>query len=178
MKRALIVVDFQNDFVDGSLGFENADRLDGILSEKIEHALERGDDLYFTKDTHEEDYLDTHEGKNLPTLHCIKGTKGHDIYGNVADYEEKATHVFEKPTFPSLGLANYLKQTDYDEVELCGLVSNICVLSNAVMVKAALPEAKIIIDRQATDSFDHELHEKALDVMEGLQIVIKGDDDA
>jgi nicotinamidase-related amidase len=178
MKRALIVVDFQNDFVDGSLGFEDADRLDEVIADKIQAALDRGDDLYFTMDTHDESYLDTYEGKHLPTQHCIKGTEGHELYGSVKSYMDKATRIFEKPTFPSLDLANHLKSSDYTEVELCGLVSNICVLSNAVMVKAALPEAAIVIDRRATDSFDKELHEKAMDVMEGLQMEIRGGTDA
>lgn len=178
MKRALIVVDFQNDFVDGSLGFEDADRLDGVIADKIRTALDRGDDLYFTMDTHDESYLDTYEGKHLPTEHCVKGTEGHELYGSVKTYADKATRIFEKPTFPSLELANHLQGSDYDEVELCGLVSNICVLSNAVMVKAALPGAHIVIDRRATDSFDKTLHDKALDVMAGLQMEIRGGSDA
>jgi pyruvate-formate lyase-activating enzyme len=85
---------------------------------------------------------------------------------------KKAIKVFEKPTFPSLDMANFLKDKEYDEVELCGLVSNICVLTNAVMVKASLPNAKIIIDAKATDSFDKTLQEKCFDVLEGIHIQV------
>ena len=88
------------------------------------------------------------------------------------DYLDKAVKVFEKPTFPSLELGNYLKNQDYNEVELCGLVSNICVLTNAVIVKASLPNARILIDKNATDSFNKELQEKCFDVLEGIHIEV------
>ena len=101
----------------------------------------------------------THEGKNLPVIHCVKGSEGWKVNKKV-DYLDKAIKVFEKPTFPSLDLANYLKDKDYEEVELCGLVSNICVISNAVMVKSALPNANIFIDAKATDSFDKIIQDK------------------
>lgn len=156
MKKLLIVVDFQNDFVSGSLGFEGADLLDDVI---------------FTLDTHYSDYLSTNEGQHLPVEHCQKGTTGHELYGKVKSLSEDAL-MFEKPTFPSLELANYLIKHNYSEVELCGLVSNICVLSNAVMVKSALPNAQIIVDAKATDSFDKDLHEKSLDVMSGLHIKV------
>ena len=173
MKKVLIVVDFQNDFVDGSLGFENANKLDEVIYSKIKEYKENGDDIIFTFDTHYEDYLDTFEGKNLPVKHCIKGTFGHNLYGKVATLCDSNDKCFEKNTFPSLDLANYLKQCNYKEVELCGLVSNICVISNAIMVKSALPNASIIIDSKATDSFDKVLHEQTLNVLKGLQIIVK-----
>ena len=90
----------------------------------------------------------------------------------LCDYSTKAIKVFKKPTFPSLELAKYLENTDYEYVELCGLVSNICVLSNAVMVKSALPNAKIFINSKLTASFDEELEQKAFDVLRGLHIEI------
>ena len=171
MKRLLIVVDYQNDFVDGALGFKGAELLADTIKEKIENYLNSNNDVIFTLDTHNEKYMDTHEGKNLPVIHCVKGSEGWKVNKKV-DYLDKAIKVFEKPTFPSLDLANYLKDSDYEEVELCGLVSNICVISNAVMVKSALPNANIFIDAKATDSFDKVLQEKCFDVLEGLHIKV------
>lgn len=171
MKKLLIVVDFQNDFVSGRLGFEGADLLDDVIANKIKAYHKNKDDVIFTLDTHYSDYLSTNEGQHLPVEHCQKGTTGHELYGKVKSLSEDAL-MFEKPTFPSLELANYLIKHNYSEVELCGLVSNICVLSNAVMVKSALPNAQIIVDAKATDSFDKDLHEKSLDVMSGLHIKV------
>lgn len=171
MKKLLVVVDYQNDFVDGALGFKGAELLADTIKEKIENYLNNNNDVIFTLDTHNEKYMDTNEGKNLPVIHCVKGSEGWKVNKKV-DYLDKAIKVFEKPTFPSLDLANYLKDSDYEEVELCGLVSNICVISNAVMVKSALPNANIFIDAKATDSFDKVLQDKCFDVLEGLHIKV------
>ena len=173
MKKLLIVVDFQNDFVDGSLGFENANLLDDVIYNKIKQYKENNDDVIYTFDTHYEDYLQTYEGKNLPFKHCIKGSNGHKLYGKVASLFTENDIYFEKETFPSLELANYLKDKEYQEIELCGLVSNICVLSNAIMVKSALPNTIISVDSKATDSFDKSLHEQTLNILKGLQIIVK-----
>ena len=127
--------------------------------------------MIFTLDTHDEDYPETVEGRYLPVKHCIKGSVGHDFYGQVKDLTFDSL-VFEKPTFPSLELANYLKDKDYGVVEVCGLVSNICVLSNAIMVKSALPNVEIIVDAKATASNDPELNEKCFDIMMGLHIQV------
>ncbi|MGD9910351.1 MAG: cysteine hydrolase family protein [Candidatus Izemoplasmatales bacterium] len=172
MKKALIVIDFQNDFVSGSLGFENASLLDTRIHNRIEEAIQRHEDLYFTFDTHESNYLETYEGKNLPVEHCLRGSFGHQLFGTVANFLDKANKVFYKPTFPSLELANYLSTHPYDEVELCGLVSNICVISNAVMVKSALPNARIIVNHELTDSYDSNLNNLSLEVMKGMQIEV------
>lgn len=171
MKKLLIIVDYQNDFVDGALGFEGAELISKVIKEKIETYLNNDHHIIYTFDTHNEDYMNTVEGSKLPVPHCLKGSKGWEIKDEV-NYLNKAIKTFEKPTFPSLELANYLKENPYDEVELCGLVSNICVISNAVMVKAALPNAKIFIDALATDSFDKALQEKCFDVLEGLHIEV------
>ena len=171
MKKLLIVVDYQNDFVNGALGFAGAENIALVIKDKIESYLKNKQDIIFTLDTHEEDYMNTMEGSKLPVKHCIKGTEGWKLH-NAVNYLPLAKKVFEKPTFPSLDLANYLKDNYYDEVELCGLVSNICVLSNAIMVKSALPNARIIIDKNATSSFDEELESKAFDVLKGLQVEV------
>ena len=166
----LIVVDYQNDFVDGALGFEEAEAIGPTIREKIQTYHEAGQAVIFTMDTHYDDYLETEEGENLPVEHCIKGTKGHALHPHVADEKTTQDRVFEKHTFPSLDLGNHLKSESFDEVELVGLVSNICVISNAVIAKAALPDAKIIVDAAATGGPDKDLHDKTLDVMEGLHI--------
>ncbi len=171
MKRLLIVVDYQVDFVNGSLGFDGAELLDQKIAEKIQQYRMAGDDVVFTLDTHETDYLSTEEGKNLPAEHCIHGSKGWELFGETKALLENSLS-FEKPTFPSLKLAEWLSEKDYTDVELVGLVSNICVLSNAVMAKAALPNAHIVVDAACTASFDPALHEKALDVLQGLQVEV------
>ena len=172
MKKLLIVVDFQNDFIDGALGFPKATSLIDRINNKICEYLDNNDDIIYTLDTHNNDYLETFEGKNLPIAHCIDETFGHEV-NSKCNYLDKAVKVFKKNTFPSLELAKYLETTNYDYVELCGLVSNICVLSNAIMVKSALPNALIVIDKELTASFDEELESKAFDVLKGLHITIK-----
>ena len=171
MKKLLIVVDYQVDFVSGALGFEGAELIGSVIKEKIESYLKENNDVIFTLDTHYENYMDTMEGNKLPVPHCIKGSEGWKVVEEV-NYLDRAIKVFEKPTFPSLELASFLKDKDYQEVELCGLVSNICVLTNAVMVKASLPNARIVIDSNATDSFDKVLQDKCFDVLEGIHIEV------
>ena len=169
MKKLLIVVDYQNDFVDGSLGFDGAERLCDKIISKIKFYEENGYDIVYTLDTHGENYLATAEGKALPVEHCIKGTKGWELYDGLKEMLEGKI-CFEKETFGSKELFLYLLDKSYDEIELVGLVSNICVISNAVIAKSAQPEAQIIVDRSCTDSFSKELNQKCFDVMEGLQI--------
>lgn len=170
MKRILVVVDYQKDFVDGSLGFDKAVVLEDKIKEKIEKYRKNNYEVVFTFDTHGNSYLNTQEGKNLPIPHCIVNTEGWKLYGKIADLCDENTKIFKKPTFGSMKLAKYLENNRYDSVELIGVVSNICVISNAVLAKAALPEAEIIVDASCTASNDEILNEKALDVMEGMQI--------
>ncbi len=172
MKRALLIIDYQNDFVTGSLGFPGAVALEEPICRKAEEYRKSGDDIIFTLDTHGVDYLATEEGKNLPVEHCLRGSEGWKLYGRLSEYCTAAAPCFEKPGFPSLELGNYLQKQGYDVVELVGIVSNICVLSNAVITKAALPNAHIVVDAACTAGFDPVLHEKALDVMGGLQIEV------
>ena len=171
MKKLLIVVDYQNDFVDGSLGFKKAEELDEKIYRKIKEYKERDDVVIFTFDTHDERYLESVEGKHLPISHCLKNTKGHDLFGKVASLFDKEEDIyFEKDTFPSLDLANYLKGQEFESVELCGLVSNICVLSNAIMVKASLPNVEIYVDKNLTASFDNKINEECMDILKGLHV--------
>lgn len=174
MKRALFVIDYQNDFVDGALGFAGAEKLDARIVSKIREYGEGN--VWFTRDTHFENYLETREGKNLPVIHCVKGTHGWDIYGETKKaLEEVHAKGIDKLVFgmdvTDPDTAAVLPES-LDEIELVGLVSNICVVSNAVVLQSKYPEATIIVDAQCTDSFDKELHEKVLDVLSGFQVKV------
>ena len=152
MKNLLIVVDYQKDFVDGALGFP---------------------EVVFTLDTHYNNYTTTQEGRKLPIAHCIDGSDGHKLYGRTAEAYLPGDKVFIKNTFGSSQLFEYLyRLPSFGKIELCGLVSSICVISNAVLAKAAQPEAEIVIDSALTAGADRELHEAALKVMGGLQMTI------
>ena len=170
MRKCLIVVDYQNDFVTGSLGFEKAELLDGRIANKIEKYRNDGWEIVFKFDTHEENYLQTNEGRNLPVEHCIKGTDGHKLYGKTAKMQKESDKCFYKPSFGSAELFEYLKSEKFDRVELCGVVTNICVISNAVLAKTALPEAEVSVDSACVASNDDNLNKSALDVMQSLQI--------
>ena len=173
MKKLLLVVDYQKDFVDGALGFAGAEKLDGPIAAKIAQYRAAGDDAAFTLDTHGADYLDTQEGRKLPVPHCLRGSDGWQLYGETGRALDRARDlVVCKPAFPSLEQAERLKTQGYDRVELAGLVSYLCVLSNAIMVKAALPEAEIVVDASCTAGPDPALHAKGLDLMEALQITV------
>ena len=174
MKRLLLVVDYQKDFVDGALGFAGAEKLDGPISAKIAQYRAAGDDVAFTLHTHGPDYLDTQEGRKLPVTHCLRGSDGWHLYGETGQALDRGRDkVLEKPAFPSLELAEWLSMQDYQEVELVGLVSYICVITNAVMAKSALPEAEIVVDAACTAGPDPELHAKCLDVLEGMQVTVR-----
>lgn len=174
MKKCLVIVDVQNDFVDGSLGFEGADKVVKTIVEKLK--THRGD-VVFTRDTHHNDYLTTQEGKRLPVEHCIEDTYGWQLDSRLEPYVSDETPIFNKPGFGSIDLVSFFQQHHYDEVEIAGLVSNICVISSAVLIKTADPEVRIIVDVKATDSFDADLNKKAIAVLKGLQVDVVGDVD-
>ena len=174
MNRYLFVIDYQKDFVDGALGFPGAEKLDEGIAAKV-RAYGKGHVL-FTRDTHFENYLNTREGKNLPVVHCIKGTPGWACYGETA----QALAEVEAPAIDKLvfgmditdpATAAVLPE-QADEIELVGLVSNICVVSNAVVLQSRYPEATITVDAACTASFDKGLNEKVLDVLQGLQVKV------
>ena len=172
MQRCLVVVDYQNDFVSGALGFPDAKLLDSLIVEKIKKYRAKGDIIVFTFDTHDSDYLKTHEGKNLAVPHCVKGTIGHNLYGDTAKQIQDGDKCFYKNTFGSDELYEYLKTTTFERIEIVGLISNICVISNAVLARTAQPETPIVVDADCTASHDPNLHQAALDVMISLQIRI------
>lgn len=170
MKRCLIVVDYQEDFVSGSLGFPKAVALEENIAEKIGEYRKNGDAVVFTFDTHGENYMDTQEGRYLPIPHCLRGTKGHGLYGKVAELMLESDERFYKDAFGSGELYAFLKGQAFESIELVGVVSNICVLSNAVLAKTAQPETPVLVDAACVSSNDERLNEQALDVMQGLQI--------
>ena len=174
MNRYLFVIDYQNDFVDGALGFPGAELLDEKIAAKV-RAYGNGHVL-FTRDTHFENYLQTREGKNLPVEHCIRGTHGWQVYGQTANaLEEVDAKAIDKLVFgmdvTDPATAAVLPESA-EEIELVGLVSNICVVSNAVVLQSKYPEATITVDASCTDSFDKALHEKVLDVLSGFQVKV------
>ena len=174
MERYLFVIDYQNDFVDGALGFPGAETLDAGIAAKV-RAYGEGHVL-FTRDTHFENYLDTREGKNLPVPHCIKGSFGWEVYGETAKaLADVAAPAIDKLVFgmdvTDPATAAVLPE-QADEIELVGLVSNICVVSNACVLQAKYPEARIIVDAKLTASMDPLMHEKVMDVLEGFQVKV------
>ncbi|MDR1605403.1 MAG: cysteine hydrolase [Gracilibacteraceae bacterium] len=178
MPECLIVVDYQNDFVSGALGFAGAETLDGPIAAKIRRYRARGGTILFTLDSHDEDYLRTQEGKNLPVPHCLRGTAGHELYGETAGQRRESDRCFYKPAFGSGELYEFLKETPFERIELVGLVSNICLIANAILAKTAQPETPVLVDPDCTASHDPELHAAALAVMQGLQISVESQDQA
>ena len=171
-RRLLIVVDYQCDFVDGSLGFKQAKLIEEPLVNLINAFAETGDDIIFTKDIHDSNYLKTEEGKNLPVIHCQKGDASSEIYGLVNQLS-KGRRIISKNTFGAKKLFPYLSKNKYDEVVLAGLVSTICVLSNAVIVKTLLPNAHVVVDAHCSASPDKDMEEKAYDVLKNLHVEIR-----
>ena len=169
MKKALIVVDMQNDFVDGSLGTKEAEGIVAHVKAKVEQYQEQGDTVIFTRDTHTEAYLDTQEGKKLPVVHCVKGTKGWEIIDCLQSYVQT---VFDKPTFGSVQLAHVVARGGYEQIELVGLCTDICVVSNALLLKAALPEIQICVDSACCAGVTPASHEAALTTMKMCQIEV------
>lgn len=172
-EKLLVVVDYQKDFVDGALGFETAEQLDQVIANKIEEYLKAGQDVIFTKDTHYTNYLTTREGKHLPIEHCIIDSEGHNLYGKVAGYEKQAKKVFNKTSFGSIDLAKFISRSDYKEVEFCGLVSNICVLSNIIMTQTYNEKVEITVDLNATKGLSEEVNSTFKTYLQNLTVNVK-----
>ncbi len=175
MSKLLIVVDMQNDFIDGALGTSEAQAIVENVSAKIKEYDENGDLVIFTADTHQENYLDTQEGRNLPVPHCIKGSPGWDISSKLPRPEDAP--VIEKNTFGSKELGIMLMELERsgqtpESIELVGLCTDICVISNAMMVKAFLPEVPVSVDASCCAGVTPKSHENALKAMEMCQIRI------
>ncbi len=193
MKKLLIVVDMQNDFIDGSLGTPEALAIVEAVKEKIRSYPP--EDVIATMDTHETDYLSTQEGKFLPVEHCIRDTHGWEIREDIMELLDEA-EIYEKPTFACEDLAQDLRGYAMDmkaradrlneiaenpeetvgeqiELELVGLCTDICVVSNALLLKALLPEVKISVDSSCCAGVTPEKHAAALETMRSCQVVVK-----
>ena len=166
MKKTLIVVDMQNDFIDMALGTKEAVAIVPKVKEKIQEYAVNGDEIIFTRDTHFEDYLDSTEGKYLPVPHCIKGTKGWEIADGL--YVE-GCKIIDKLNF---GWPNW-KEEQLEEVEIIGLCTDICVVSNALIIKAVFPDARVIVDSACCAGVTVESHDAALKTMGMCQVEVR-----
>ena len=172
MRKILVVVDMQNDFIDGALGTAEA----VAIVENVKARIREYDpaDVFVTMDTHAPNYLETQEGRNLPVEHCIKGTKGWQIRSDIAALLPD-WHIYEKPTFGSVALAKDIAEiaaAEEIEIEVLGLCTDICVVSNALMLKAYMPEVQISVDPSCCAGVTPESHEAALKTMQMCQIRI------
>lgn len=191
MKKVLVIVDMQNDFVDGALGTPEAQAIVPKVADYIRTHADKDTVLVFTKDTHEVNYMDTQEGKHLPVAHCIKDTYGwelapaiqealYDVRGKYDScdtyFPYMADHVITKPSFGSLDFVNllYALDDDYgiDEVTLMGLCTGICVLANSQLAKATLPEVPIRVVEECCACVTPDSHKTAIDAMRLCQIEI------
>ena len=171
MDKLLVVVDMQVDFITGSLGSSEAQRIIPRVVEKVNNALEQKSTVAYTMDTHLEDYLQTLEGQNLPVKHCICGTDGWELIpelkGLLLEFGQ-----FRKSTFGSMALIEKFRNENFVEIELCGVCTDICVVSNALLLRAVFPNTKIVVDSLATAGSSIEAHKAALLVMQKNHIEI------
>ena len=166
--KLLIVIDMQNDFINAALGTKEAAAIVPNVAKKIFRYRAAGNLVVFTRDTHHSNYLETQEGKNLPVVHCIEGTEGWQISEKLETGDSK---IFNKPTFGSMELADYAAGLEnLEEIELSGLCTGICVISNALILKAKLPEVKITVDSSCCACVTPESHKNALNAMKLCQI--------
>lgn len=176
--RLLVVVDMQYDFIAGSLGTDEAINIVQKVVQKIKN---HSGFILVTKDTHDSNYLNTQEGCNLPVPHCIKGTKGWEIDDNIEEaLRDHSKYVIEKPSFGSLQLLDIIdeilsKGYSINEIELVGLCTDICVISNALILKARLPEVSLVVDASCCAGVTPESHKNALETMKMCQIKITND---
>ena len=172
MKKILVVVDMQNDFIDGALGTPEAVAIVPYVKEKIESF---DGEVIFTRDTHAENYMDTQEGRNLPVPHCIKGTAGWEIRAELDALRK--TEAIDKLTFGSRDLVDVLaREEEIESITFVGLCTDICVISNAMVVKAFYPEIPLIVDAKGCAGVTPESHARALEAMKTCQIkVVNGE---
>lgn len=173
-EKVLIVVDMQKDFVDGVLGTKEAQAIVPAVVEKIKSF---DGTVIYTRDTHQSDYMETQEGKKLPVPHCIEGSEGWELIEPLDKLQKQADAViYDKPTFGSVALAADLKK-EYDngvikEVELIGVCTDICVVSNALLIKANMPELTVKLDASCCAGVTVEKHEAALETMRSCQVEV------
>lgn len=167
-QKTLIVVDMQKDFINGSLGTAEAERIVENVRAKIEACRADGGQVIFTRDTHQANYLETNEGRHLPVVHCVEGTPGWEIDARL---DTSGCAVIDKPSF------GYTKWAEYGfrEVELVGLCTDICVISNALIIKALYPEIPVSVDARCCAGVTPETHRAALAVMKMCQVDVTGE---
>ena len=173
--KLLVVVDMQKDFVTGVLGTEEAR---SIVDAVYDIAKEYDGEVVYTMDTHTASYLETQEGRNLPVIHCVEGTEGFELMDCLKELsEQKGSKVFKKPSFGSIALGEYVKDLaehhGLTQVELVGVCTDICVISNAMLIKAFAPEVEVSVYENATAGVTVESHNNALDAMKACQIRIE-----
>lgn len=164
-KKTLIVIDMQNDFIDGALGTPEAVAIVENVKKRIKQYRDNDDEIIFTQDTHSDNYLDTNEGKNLPVKHCIEGTKGWEIREGLA--KEGDLHIIKR----SFGYTGW-KQFELEDVEIIGLCTDICVVSNALIIKALYPEIPVKVNASCCAGVTPASHEAALQTMKACQVEI------
>ena len=170
-KEILAVIDMQNDFIDGALGTKEAQAIVGKVAEVIK---DFDGDVVYTRDTHTDNYLDTQEGRKLPVPHCIKGTKGWEICDTLKALQTENTKIIDKPVFGSVELAQYLAaMPEVTRVTLVGLCTDICVIANAMVIRAFLPETEIRVLADACAGVTPESHKNALDAMKMCQVTVE-----
>ena len=176
LMHVLVVVDMQNDFVSGSLGTKEAVGIVPSVVGKVAEAVNRGDLVVFTRDTHGPDYLDSREGRSLPVAHCVRGTEGWEIIPQLTEYT-RGRRVVDKPTFASRELGELLageqETSPVETITLVGLCTDICVISNAMVLRAFLPEAEIVVDAACCAGVTPESHAAALAAMRSCQILVE-----
>lgn len=170
MKNVLVVVDMQKDFIDGALGTKEA----AAIVDNVAQAVRAFDgEVIFTRDTHHDDYLETQEGRNLPVPHCIEGTDGWQLDKKLEVLRTDDMKIFDKPTFGSVALAAYLKADgEVESVTLAGLCTDICVISNALLIKAYMPETEVRVLERCCAGVTPQSHANALEAMKMCQIKI------
>ena len=171
-KNVLAVIDMQNDFIDGALGTKEAE---AIVEKVATQIRDFEGEVVYTRDTHFEDYLNTQEGKKLPVKHCIEETDGWQIREELRKLQGDDTRIFDKPTFGSVELAQYLKgMEDLQSVMLIGLCTDICVISNAIVIKAFLPEVTVQVNADCCAGVTPQSHRNALEAMKMCQVEVVG----
>ena len=169
-KEVLVVVDMQKDFIDGALGTKEAEDIVENVAEKIRSF---DGEIVFTRDTHTEKYMETQEGRKLPVPHCIRGSEGWQLDQRLKALCTSDCKVFDKPTFGSVELAEYLRKQAPEKITLIGLCTDICVISNAIMLKAFLTETEIAVVESCCAGVTPESHKNALEAMKMCQITVE-----
>lgn len=170
MKKVIVVIDMQKDFVTGCLGSKEAQN---IVKPMVEYLNTWDGDIVFTRDTHKDNYMETQEGKNLPVPHCIENTDGWNIIEELKPFMNSNVKIFNKPTFGSLELASYLKEKEYEEITFVGVCTGICVISNALLMKANMTETKINVIEKLCACVTPESHKTAINAMRLCQVLIQ-----